>query len=169
MCRLNKKIDSSSLKDLGQRRCNQLIDLLTMTGTCYIASRLMYAALSMVKKYCLLIRGLCLPDGCRLYTAPCGIGTKTQSGRHTPLYAMLCTAVFNHLGLNIYFNQLLIFGNQTRNHCYLPHEVISFQLHCMPFPYYYALSLNIIHMTQFLKISKRLTFDVICLDFVKIR
>jgi len=68
-----------------------------------------------------------------------------------------------------YFNQLLIFGNQTRNHCYLPHEVISFQLHCMPFPYYYALSLNIIHMTQFLVISKRLTFDVICLDFVKIR
>ena len=43
VCRLNKKIDSSSLKDLGQRRCNQLIDLLTMTGTFYSASRLLYA------------------------------------------------------------------------------------------------------------------------------
>ena len=53
VCRLNKKIDSSSLKDLGQRRCNQLIDLLTMTGTFYSASGLFYTAFC--KKGCVLL------------------------------------------------------------------------------------------------------------------
>ena len=37
VCRLNKKIDSSSLKDLGQRRCNQLIDLLKLWLVLFIA------------------------------------------------------------------------------------------------------------------------------------
>ena len=53
VCRLNKKIDSSSLKDLGQRRCNQLIDLFTMTGTFYSASGLFYTAFC--KKGCVLL------------------------------------------------------------------------------------------------------------------
>ena len=53
VCRLNKKIDSSSLKDLGQRRCNQLIDLFTITGTFYSASRLFYTALC--KEWCVLL------------------------------------------------------------------------------------------------------------------
>ena len=101
--------------------------------------------------------GYCTHHFSLRWDAPCRwllSNCKWPSAIRIPLYTMLCTAVYNHLGLNIYFNQLLIFGNQTRkSNCYLPHEVISFQLHCMPFPYYYALSLNIIHMTQFLKIS----------------
>ena len=54
VCRLNKKIDSSSLKDLGQRRCNQLIDLLKLWLVLFIAL-LGYFTQHFVKKGCVLL------------------------------------------------------------------------------------------------------------------